>query len=126
MVEGTILLDGSPLAGATIGFSPLVPGAGLPASGASDASGAFRLTASRGGLPGRGTAVGEYAVTITKNERISEPPREDRPAAPLKIRHVVPPAYGSIATSGLKATVKKGTNKGEAFRFDLKSDYKPE
>lgn len=126
MVEGTVLLDGAPLNGATVGFSPLTPGAGLPASGASGADGSFRLTATGGGAPGRGTAVGDYAVTVAKTERISEPPSEDRPAAPLKIRHVVPPAYGGIATSGLKATVKKGLNKGDAFRFELKSDYKPE
>jgi len=126
MVQGIVLLDGAPLAGATIGFSPLTPGVGLPASGASGADGGYRLTATRGGMPGRGTAVGDYAVTVTKTERISEPPSEDRPVAPLKIRHVVPEAYGSIATSGLKATVKKGVNKGDAFRFDLKSDYKPE
>ena len=126
MVQGMVLLDGAPLAGATIGFTPLTPGVGLPASGASAADGGFRLTATRGGMPGRGTAVGDYAVTVTKTERISEPPSEDRPAAPLKIRHVVPEAYGSIATSGLKATVKKGVNKGDALQFDLKSNYKPE
>ncbi len=126
MVEGTVLLDGTPLDRATVGFSPLTPGAGLPASGVSGADGSFRLTATGGGAPGRGTAVGDYAVTFSKTERISEPATEDRPAAPLKIRHVVPPAYGALATSGLKAMVKKGLNKGEAFRFELKTDYKPE
>lgn len=126
MVEGAILLDGVPLAGASVGFSPLTPGVGLPASGTSEADGSFRLTATRGGVPGGGTAVGDYAVTVTKTERVSEPATEDRPAAPLKIRHFVPEAYGSIATSGLKATVKRGVNRGDAFRFDLKSGYKPE
>lgn len=125
MVEGMVLLDGAPLSGVTIGFSPVTPAAGLAASGVSGPDGGFRLTAVTGGLPGSGTAVGEYVVTCSKTERISDPPTEDRPAAPLKIRHVVPEAYGVVATSSLKATVKKGLNKGDAFRFDLKSDYRP-
>lgn len=124
-VEGVVLLDGAPLAGVTIGFSPVDPGVGLAASGVSGEGGVFRLTAVGGGLPGGGTGAGDYVVTCSKTERISEPPTEDRPAAPLKVRHVVPEAYGVIATSGLKTTVKKGLNKGDAFRFDLKSDYKP-
>ena len=133
MVEGVVTINGEPLAGATVGFSPLIPGQGLPATGATVADGTFRLTATRGGTPDKGTTVGDYAVTISKVELLPDPLWDnlkpgETPSRPrqMQYRYVVPKAYESITTSGLKATVKKGVNKGDAFRYDLKSDYKPE
>ena len=131
MVEGVITLDGSPLQGATVGFTPLVAGKGLPATGGTRADGTFTLTATRGGRPDKGTTVGEYGVTVSKIEFVPDPKwdNQERGKTPMgqrKYTHVVPEAYESIATSGLKTTVKRGFNRGEAFRFDLKSDSKPE
>jgi len=133
LVEGMVTIDGEPLAGATIGFSPLMPGQGLPATGATVANGTFRLTATRGGMPDKGTTVGDYAVTISKVELMPDPvwdnvKQGEMPSRPrqMQYKYVVPKAYESITTSGLKATVKKGVNRGDAFRFDLKSNYKPE
>lgn len=133
VVEGMVTIDGEPLSGATVGFSPLIPGQGLPATGATAANGTFRLTASRGGTPEKGTTVGDYAVSVSKVELLPDPKWDnlkpgEMPSGPreMKYRYVVPKAYESITTSGLRATVNKGVNKGDAFRFDLKSDYKPE
>ena len=133
MVEGLVTIDGEPLAAATVGFSPLIPGEGLPATGATLADGRFRLTATRGGATEKGTTVGEYAVSISKVELLPDPKWDnlkpgEMPSGPREIRYryLVPKAYESTTTSGLKTTVKKGLNTGEAFTFELKSDYKPE
>ena len=37
---------------------------------------------------------------------------------------LIPEAYGDKATSGLKATVKKGRNVGPEFRYELRGDFK--
>ena len=133
MVVGMVTIDGEPLVGATVGFSPLIAGQGLPATGGTLSDGRFRLTATRGGAIEKGTSVGDYAVSISKVELLPDPKWDnlkpgEMPTAPREIRYryVVPKAYESITTSGLKATVKKGLNTGDAYTFELKSDYKPQ
>lgn len=125
-VEGVVTFDGKPLEGASVGYSPVAPGQGLPAGGQTDASGRYRLTAVRGGKPGGGTAVGDYGVMITKQEII--PPDEPAPPPPpgsppnaARIRSVIPEAYGEMATSGLRVTVKPGRNTSPEFSFELDS-----
>jgi hypothetical protein len=128
-VEGVVTLDGKPLEGASVGYSPVPPGQGLPAGGKTDASGRYRLTAVRGGKPGGGTAVGDYGVMITKQEII--PPDEPAPPPPpppggpppdtTRLRSVIPEAYGEMATSGLRVTVKPGRNTSPEFSFELDS-----
>jgi hypothetical protein len=126
-VEGVVLLDGEPVAGASVGFTPV--SAGQPALGKTDAAGVFHLTTVRGGARDGGAVVGEYAVTITKwrnrMEGITEPnPALEAEIAQLPPDYIVPKAYGEKATSGLKATVKPGRNAGPEFRFELKGDFK--
>jgi len=126
-VEGTVLLDGEPVAEANVGFSPV--SAGRPAFGKTNSAGVFHLTTVRGGAPDRGAMVGEYAVTITKwknrMEGITEPdPVREAKVSTLPPDYIVPKAYGDKATSGLKATVKPGRNVGQAFRYELRSDFK--
>jgi hypothetical protein len=132
MVEGVVLLDGEPVEGATIFFSPLQAdgkgSAGLPAVGQTGNGGAFRLSAvggaGKGARPGAGTKVGEYVVTVVKQE--SDPaaaanPNPDAPPAPpgeFKIRDLLPVIYKLGATSPLRATVKQGKN---SYRFELDS-----
>ena len=125
MVEGVVLLDGDPVEGATICFSPAESGgkgeAGLPAAGRTGAGGTFRLNAIGGARSGAGTKVGEYVVTVMKQE--SDPLPEPDPNAPptiveIRVRELLPKAYRLPATSPLKATVKKGMN---TYRFELSS-----
>jgi hypothetical protein len=125
MVEGVVLLDGEPVEGATICFSPAESRgegeAGLPAAGRTGAGGTFRLNAIGGARSGAGTKVGEYVVTVMKQE--SDPLPEPDPNAPptiveIRVRELLPKAYRLPATSPLKATVKKGMN---TYRFELSS-----
>lgn len=135
-VEGVVLLDGKPIEGATVGFSP---GArGRPAIGCTDEAGRFELTSTGGGRPAAGAAVGDYGVVISKQvveAAVREPsagesdrPPESWPGAdpsrsplPPRVIHVVPEAYGDVATSGLAVEVKPGSN---AFQFELDSRFK--
>ena len=131
-VEGTVTLDGNPVEGASVGYSPVAHGQGLPAGGKTDPNGRYRLTAVRGGGHDAGTAVGDYSVSVTKMEFIpkNEPqppppsgwdPRSGAPPPP-PMRPVVPLVYGDTATSGLRVTVKPGRNTGPEFSFDLDSE----
>lgn len=133
-VEGVVVHEGQPIAGATVGFSPVDGNAGLPANGVTDATGAFRLTAARGGGRSAGTATGEYIVTISKS-RVRQP-EEPMPAdgspqferwnaealrlAALPPIHELPMEYAEVATSPLRATVKRGRNTGPSMRFELR------
>jgi len=138
-VEGVVTLDGSPLEGATVGFSPVDP-KGLAAVGMTDANGVFKLSTVQGGKHEAGAVAGEYYVTFDKSavpvkspEELERqrtdpnygktPPSSQRPTAPV-YKSIVPPAYKSPTTSGFRATVKPGKNTGDEFKFDLKSDYK--
>lgn len=134
-VEGVVTLDGTPVDGAVVAFTP--SGDGRAAAGTTDASGAYRLN-SLTGREGAGTLVGDYLVTVRKWKREDPGPAPDendhRAYAAWQQRvsradareptYITPKAYGDVATSGLKASVKKGRNSGDAFRFDLKSDFK--
>lgn len=118
-VDGTVVLDGKPVEGATVSFTPA--GAdGLPAFGKTDAGGRFHLTSTRGGRQDAGAVVGSYAVAVSKSEydlQGKPPPANDDYSA-VPVRHHVPPAYGTAATSGLRADVKPGSN---SVRFELTS-----
>jgi hypothetical protein len=129
-VEGTVLLDGKEIDGATVGFTP-VEGGGLPAVGLTGPDGRFKLTSTGGGAPEAGAVVGEYKVVIAKQEvegtgrPIEEPsvapvPSTAYPKQP-KVTNIVPPGYGRADSSGLRATVKKGRN---TLRFELDSGFK--
>jgi hypothetical protein len=145
VVQGTVTLDGQQIEGVAVTFTPVASGAGIQAFGTTQADGSYSLSAFRGAKPGSGTVIGEYRVTCTKvigGDLPAEvpPPPYDAPAAeheawrkeeakrqrakPTPVQYLVPKAYGDPETSGLKVTVKKGSNTGPEFRFDLKSDVK--
>ena len=138
-VEGVVTLDGTPLEGATVGFSPADTAKGVGAVGTTGAGGVFKLTAVQGGKPDGGAVAGEYSVTFQKSsipiqsneelERLRTDPNygklqslPKREVAP-KYKTIVPPAYGSPATSGFRVSIKAGKNVGDEFKFNLKSDY---
>jgi len=126
MVEGVVLLDGQPVEGATVFFSPAPTGGktagGLPAAGRTGADGRFRLNAIGGARSAAGTKVGEYVVTIVKQESDAPTaPAPDIPPAPpglINVRDLLPTIYKVGATSPLRATVITGKN---TFRFELDS-----
>jgi hypothetical protein len=128
-VEGVVLVDGDPVAGATVFFSPVANAggsSGLPAAGRTGTDGKFLLNATAGARPGAGTAVGEYVVTVVKRESdpVPEPDASGRlpPQPPeVEVRDVLPRRYSIEATSPLRAEVCKGANK---FLFELTSDSK--
>jgi hypothetical protein len=131
-VEGVVTLDGTPVADAAVGYSPVDGKVGLPAYGKTDAQGRYRLSAVRGGTPHAGTAAGDYRVSVTKVEII--PPDEPQPPPPegwkpsmgprpTATRSLIPEAYANVTTSGLRVTVKPGRNTGPEFSFDMRAKY---
>lgn len=130
-VTGIVQLDGKPVPGATVTFSPSSDG-GAFASGITNAEGRYALNAALAGAKaGAGTLPGEYRVSIVKIEvastaRTDDPNSSDydplasvstKPPAPT---YLVPKAYGDPATSGLSATVGQGNR---SIDFDLKSIF---
>jgi len=119
-VEGVVLLDGKPVADATVEFAPVSAGA-LTAIGRSDAQGRFRLTSTRGGPPKGGAVAGDYTVLFKKADYdlkgTGKTRADDLDGVPLI--YEIPKRYGDLEASGLKATVKPGRNDGPEFRFEL-------
>ena len=99
-VEGTVTLDGQPLANATVNFEPVEGGTARSSyDGQTDASGHYVLhaTASQ-----KGAELGDYTVHITLPKLAS-----DDPNAKTSIK--LPPKYNT--QTELRATVKDGKNK---------------
>ncbi|GAB6187363.1 carboxypeptidase regulatory-like domain-containing protein [Thermopirellula anaerolimosa] len=137
-VTGTVTLDGTPLPGATVTFSPKSEGA-RAAFGTTDENGRFTLTTLN---PGDGAIPGSYAVAVSKpvasaSSSPSQDPRafsgsiSPEEAARIKAQaqgggaaaaaaaNVVPAKYASADTSGLTAEVKAGGDNN--FPFELSS-----
>lgn len=138
-VTGVVTLDGSPVGGTTVTFSP-VNGGGV-AVGMTDGSGRYSLSSG----VGTGARPGTYAVTITKIDSGSAPatgpdPREMGPDLTEEQRQKIleaaktqqaardardtgpasiPERYGSTDTSGLSAVVEPGGR--TEFNFELTS-----
>jgi hypothetical protein len=150
-VKGRVMLEGQPLEGVGVSFSPVVKGQGVTAFGKTLADGTYTLTSTRGGLLGAGAMAGEYAVTLQKFVDVvpdAVPPEfsatsgdssrsvqqwfskqettriEDEKTVRYVILGLLPDAYGKAETSGLRATVKPGTNSGPTFEFDLRRDFR--
>jgi hypothetical protein len=49
---------------------------------------------------------------------------EDEKTVRYVILGLLPEAYDNAETSGLRVTVKPGTNSGPAFEFDLRRDFR--
>ena len=104
-VSGRVTLDGEPLPGAAVEFSPLGPGS--TSYGMTDDDGNYSMMFSR---EVAGASLGESVVRITTRDVYVEDGHEKW--KPEK----VPPRYNS--KSELKVTVEPG---GNQFDFDLES-----
>lgn len=112
-VSGKVTYNGTPVADATVTF---VGSEGHSAVGKTDADGVYHLMTFQ---PGDGAVPGEYQVTVVKREQTGPPPSEesdeDDEAIVPPPKSLLPEKYASRDTSGLKATVKKGSNTNVDF-----------
>jgi hypothetical protein len=113
-VTGLVTLDGTPVAGAGVMFKPAGAGNLPPASATTDAEGKFSLAT----LNQPGAALGEYQVSVVKQETSGV--GEFGAVAPggPKIKWIVPQKYAMPEKSTLKAAV---TEKDREFKFELSS-----
>lgn len=112
-VEGVVTMNGEPLEGANVGFTPVGTPGSMPAAGFTDAKGKFVLSTHTAKFGG-GATVGDYVVIVSKTVI---PPGEEEKDSP-KVELVTPAAYRLKETSPLRATVVRGKNR---FEFDLSS-----
>jgi len=111
-VTGTVTYNGTPVAGASVGF---LPDSGRPASGTTDAQGRFTLSTF---AQGDGAVPGRHRVTISEPASESAP----MPGTP-EAENWTPPEprfpakYADPNTSGFTATVEKGGEND--FTFDM-------
>lgn len=106
--EGTVTLDGKPVADAGMIFTPV--DGGPPGTGSTDAQGRFKLRT----VNSDGAKVGEHRVTITKQETRGLGPFGPTSPEGIKVIWHVPQKYSNPETSGLTATVPDAE-----FRFEL-------
>ena len=103
-VNGVVTLDGRPVEGAAVLFSP---DEGRPASGTTNAQGEFELQTF---APGDGAVLGTHKVTVTlKNVSgvSADPDGLSGEVAPggMQVEWVVPEHYANPTTSGLTVDV---------------------
>lgn len=128
-VSGTVTLDGKPIQGVTVTFSP-VEEDGISAFAFTDGEGKYTMTTG-GARHGSGALPGTYRVLLSKTENVHQlPSLEDldsgRIRKPLsmaeafKVNHLIPQKYEDPNTSDLEPiAVERG--KKNIFNFELKS-----
>lgn len=102
-VSGTVTYNGKPVPKGTVSFVSTEPGR-RNATGMLDENGYYRLQTEN---PGDGAEVGDYDVTIYSHD---EKILDYKPKVPVKAERLVPAKYEDPKTSGLKRTVKSGSN----------------
>lgn len=136
-VTGTVTMNGQPVEGAAVTFSP--EGAGHAAAAVTDASGKFQLTTE---TSGDGAVAGAYKVTVTKYEKRADTVaagEEDMDAVYAAMeaagedvsgsgdkkgteddgpKNELPAQYASPQTTTLQAEVSEGGEND--FSFELK------
>ena len=119
-VTGTVTLDGSPLKGCTVFFTP-AEGNGAPAVGTTDASGVYKLQTALGAADA-GTTPGDYTVHFTCLTVVKEGQTGDKDgegATDDETKSAIPAKYNDPKKSGFTATVVKG--QPNKFDFALTS-----
>lgn len=124
--ETTVIvnLDGEPVEGATVTFTP--QSGGRSAVGRTDATGTAKMGTSD---TGDGVLPGVYAVAVLKSEVdpssvVSDPQayydKHHRAPPPPKQTYLIPEKFSKPKLSGLSATVELG--KANEVYFELKSE----
>ncbi len=110
-VDGTVTLDGQPLAGASVMFG------GGSAMGETDANGHYELA--RGDR--KGAPLGDHTVLIEKWVTEDGSPYKSNEMSPMDAgaKQEIPAKYSNGESTELKATVPAG---GGAIDFELKSE----
>jgi hypothetical protein len=117
---GRVLLDGQPIAGAAVLFSPVA--GGVPGRATTAEDGSFTLSTFD---VGDGAMVGLHRVGISKMDVTGFVATADGLSGKLdgrqiEMRSVVPERYMNPATSGFEATVERGA--ANRFEFALTSE----
>ncbi|NMC19114.1 MAG: hypothetical protein GYA33_01730 [Thermogutta sp.] len=116
-VKGVVIYRGQPVEQATVMFSPVQEGKGLPAVGQTNAAGEFEL------LTGNktGAVPGDYVVAISKTELVPTGEKVPKPEGGVEdvmtSKDLLPPIYKLSSTSPLKVTVEAG--KRNEYKFEL-------
>ena len=123
-VEGVVTLDGKPVEGASVNFSPKQQSSDpndikgpLLAGGKTDANGKYTISTTRGSAVGGGTTEGEYIVSIVKKTLANAPTAPGAMVGRPQYEYGVPQVFER--DSKISVEVVKGKNK---FDFALKSD----
>jgi len=124
-VRGIVTLDGEPLEGATVSFTPQNPGEGIASFGQTNAKGEYLLQTLAGRVDA-GTLPGEYTVTISKFKSIPtgrmircDNSGEMLPEMEGIIYFPRMTFYAEASTTPFSATVVRGRNH---FDFSMKSE----
>jgi hypothetical protein len=119
-VTGRITVDGKPLPGAVVVFTPSFSDAGTHSIGETTADGSFALSY----LYRPGTAAGDYRVMVSyllgpngKPVGLEERSADVVSDAMMHAREIIPARYSDYRKTELRATV---TRKALRFDFDLK------
>jgi hypothetical protein len=117
---GRVMLDGQPIAGAAVLFSPVA--GGVPGRATTAEDGSFTLSTFD---IGDGALVGVHRVGISKMDVTGFVATEDGLSGKLdgrqiQVRALIPERYMNPATSGLEAEVKRGS--GNRFEFGLTAE----
>lgn len=114
--SGSVTMNGQPLEGATVIFSPEDP-AGKPGVAITDKSGRFDAETFE---PKDGLTAGPHKVTVEKTTLVDKqgnPVEVIREPGDVKEVREVPKQYSNFATSGLRVEVKDGKNEFPAFEL---------
>jgi hypothetical protein len=123
VVKGKITLEGEPLEGAQVIFTPVQEGGeARSASGTTGADGTYTLQTQEG-EPGAGTTPGEYKVTVKAYESVKTGRKVQGDEGYEMVDEVEsvlksPKRYSNAQTTDLTATVK--AEKENMCDFDLK------
>tara|TARA_R110002111_G_scaffold168038_2_gene234021 strand:- start:148208 stop:148708 length:501 start_codon:yes stop_codon:yes gene_type:complete len=125
-VQGTVLYNGTPVAGATVSFQSTGTGQARGASGMTNDAGEFELTTF---APGDGAIAGSHKVSVLKSVvegadtsyfDVNSPNygKTPPPGAAGKTKYLVPEKYSQFDTSGL--TVNVNDSGDNAIQLELK------